>query len=199
MWSYAITHLEVQSICWDHSLEGYCCTRAKCLRRDGECLLARGNWDGPSTHITFLCVPPHVRISECEFSKLAWITVTLLLSIIKRRWQLWSSHLFRVPSIQAQLIFVSISSKGPYYPVSGKSFKGPYYPTLIYFGNRCGAVPFPTRRWFNQFHAHVAQASFGGVQVEDVSTQLRYTRLNLRPLSGRGGGPRRRSPYLRSL
>ena len=27
-------------------------------------------------------------------------------------------------------------------------------------------------------------ASFGGVQAEDVSTQLRYTRLNLRPLSG---------------
>ena len=49
---------------------------------------------------------------------------------------------------------VRIYRKGPYYSVSGKSIKGPYYPALIYFGNRCGAVPFPTRRWFNQFHVH---------------------------------------------
>ena len=63
----------------------------------------------------------------------------------------FSSHLFRVPTIQFQ--FMSIPShihiKGPYYP--GNCIKGPYYPALIYVRNRCGAVPFPTRRWFNQF------------------------------------------------
>ena len=85
--------------------------------------------------------------------------------------------------------------QGPYYPVStqirihlkqgsilsglGKSIKGPYYPTLIYFGNRCGAVPFPTRRWFNQFHVHVAQASFGGGTSRGrlYSTQVYSTQL----------------------
>ena len=91
-----------------------------------------------------------------------------------------------------------IHIEGPYYP--GNCIKGPYYPMLIYVRNRCGAVPFPARRWFNQFPCSALEFQLrGGMQVEDISTQLRYTRLNLRSLSRRGGGPRRRSLYLRSL
>ena len=59
----------------------------------------------------------------------------------------FSSHLCRVPTIQ--FLVISIYIEGPYYP--GNCIKGPYYPALIYVRNRCGAVPFPTRRWFNQF------------------------------------------------
>ena len=109
----------------------------------------------------------------------------------------FSSHLCRVPTIQFQ--FISTHIKGPYYP--GNCIKGPYYPALTYdVRNRCGAVPFPARRWFNQFPCSALEFQLRwGMQVEDISTQLRYTRLNLRSLSRRGGGPRRRSLYLRSL
>ena len=77
---------------------------------------------------------------------------------------------------------VRIYRKGPYYSVSGKSIKGPYYPALIYFGNRCGAVPFPTRRWFNQFHVHVAHQNisfiWGGTSRGRLySTQVYSTQL----------------------
>ena len=42
-------------------------------------------------------------------------------------------------------MFVSISIKGPYYPVSCKSIKGPYYPTLICFWESMWscAIPHP--------------------------------------------------------
>ena len=91
----------------------------------------------------------------------------------------FSSHLCRVPTIQFQFISISII-KGPYYPVVGNCIKGPYYPALIYVRNRCGAVPFPTRRWFNQFPCSALeyQLHWGDTSRRHLySTQVYSTQL----------------------
>ena len=62
-----------------------------------------------------------------------------------------SSHLCRAPTIQFQFIFVSSIYQGSILSSCRRIYQGSILSSAHLFRNRCGAVPFPARRWFNQF------------------------------------------------
>ena len=89
-----------------------------------------------------ICSPLVLRTSPALFQ-----------TFFSKRWQLFQatcvgSLLSSFNSYPFQVI--SISSKGPYYP-SNCIKQGSILSSAHLCRNQCGAVPFPARRWFNQF------------------------------------------------
>jgi len=76
-----------------------------------------------------------------------------------------------------------------------RCFQGPYCPA--HNVNRCGAMPFPTRRWFNRFrvsHCRIQESQLRSFEIKQKnlnSTQV-FSLTHSHSLSGRGRAPRRR-------